>query len=100
MSRIENYLNIIYESNKSESYVNVTGQQAEEILIHTLKYAIIEEISDKSTIKQVTLITRVVNFDYKVEDKFLILIPITWFDSSFVRKNKRFTKKGLQESNR
>ncbi|CAG4940747.1 unnamed protein product [Parnassius apollo] len=61
--------------------VNVTGKTAEENLMQNLKEnyfsLLVDESTDKSAIKHLALIARVVNTNYEVEDKFLTLIPIT-----------------------
>ncbi|CAH1966103.1 unnamed protein product [Acanthoscelides obtectus] len=61
--------------------VNVTGKTAEENLIKNLREnefaLLVDESTDKSTIKHLALIARLVNTNYEVEDKFLTVIPIT-----------------------
>lgn len=60
--------------------VNVTGQTAEENIIEMLQNncfaLLVDESTDKSTIKHLALVARIVKLDFRVEDRFLTLIPI------------------------
>lgn len=60
--------------------VNVTGQTAEENIIQMLQNncfaLLVDESTDKSTIKHLALVARIVKLDFSVEDRFLTLIPI------------------------
>ncbi|CAG9793241.1 unnamed protein product [Diatraea saccharalis] len=61
--------------------VNVIGKTAEENLIKNLREKefalLVDESTDKSAIKHLALIARLVNTNYEVGDKFLTVIPIT-----------------------
>ncbi|XP_026465882.1 uncharacterized protein LOC113369316 [Ctenocephalides felis] len=57
--------------------VNVTEKTSEEKLRENEFALLVDESTDKSAIKHLALITRIVNANYEVEDKFLTLIAIT-----------------------
>ncbi|XP_039969719.1 uncharacterized protein LOC120781553 [Bactrocera tryoni] len=60
--------------------VIVTGQTAEKHIIEMLQNncfaLLVDESTDKSTIKHLALVARIVKLDFSVEDRFLTLIPI------------------------
>lgn len=81
--------------------VNVTGETAEENLVEKLQnnnFAIlVDESTDKSTIKHLALVVRTVNSDFQVEDRFLALIPVEDGTATALHGKiiEYFTEKGI-----